>query len=204
LSYKRKLSVGRAYDFRARPMNDTFLASLLAALSLAPAAAVLWHWVRHLRRKRAEMRRAQGLRLIHALGAYSAWIECQRDLPFTARSLDELASPQPLTQARRLKREWFPSLAPYMVGLLQAHSRMIEYLWEQSLLRLSQGAAWRPACEDAQYQQLRGAQEELIEEMIARCRELMGDAGQVWKRTGSDFAFSNGLGRASQGPPSRV
>jgi hypothetical protein len=186
-------------------MDDILLALLVAGLALAPAAAVLVHWIRHVRRRRAELRRAQGLRLIHALSAYSAWIECQRDLPFSARSLDELTSPEPLTHARRLKREWFPSLAPQMVGLLQAHSRMIEYLWEQSLLRLSQGAAWRPACEDAQYQQLRGAQEELIDEMITCCRQLIGgDPRQIWKPTGSDFTFSNGLGMPAQGPASRV
>lgn len=181
-------------------MNDVFIALPILAL----AVALLAQGLRHLRRKRAAVRRAQGYRLIHALGAYSAWIESQRDLPFTARSLDELTSPQPLSQARRIKRQCFPSLAPNMIGLLQAHSRMIEYLWEQSLLRLSQGAAWRPACEDAQYQQLRGAQEELIDEMIARCRELIGDSGQVWKRTGSDFAFSNGAGGPARGPASRV
>jgi beta-lactamase regulating signal transducer with metallopeptidase domain len=55
-------------------MDDIFLALLVAGLALAPAAAVLVHWIRHVRRRRAELRRAQGLRLIHALSAYSAWI----------------------------------------------------------------------------------------------------------------------------------
>ena len=89
-----------------------------------------------------------------------------------------------------------------MVLLLQAHSRVIEYLWERNLLRLSQESAWQPAHQDAQYQQLRGAQEDLIDEMIAKCRELVGDTPQVWRRTGSDFSFSNSISRASQGPAS--
>lgn len=165
-------------------------------------SALVVQRVRVARRQRAKIRRAQGYRLIHALRAYSAWIERQRDRPLTARSLDELTSPEPLTLAREIKQKWFPTLAQYMVPLLQAHSRMIEYLWEQSLLRLSQGSAWQPAHQDAHYQQLRGAQEDLIDEMIATCRELIGDSPQVWERTGSDFAFSNSVGRPSQGPAS--
>jgi len=183
-------------------MNDTVLLSAISALALAAAGAAVLQWFRAARRRQAEILRQQGYRLIHALRAYSAWMDGQRDLPFTARSLDELNSPAPLTLARQIKGEWFPSLAPQMVPLLQAHSRMIEYLWEQSLLRLSQGSAWQPAWQDAQYQQLRGAQEDLIDQMIADCRELIGDSAQAWKRTGSDFAFSNSVGRVSQGPAS--
>ena len=181
-------------------MNDLLFLCAIAALGFMALSALALRWVRVARRRRAKLRRSQGYRLIHALRSYSAWIESQRDLPFTAPRLDELTSPEPLTLAGQIKREWFPTLAQYMVPLLQAHSRMIEYLWEQSLLRLSQGTAWRPAHLDAQYQQLRGAQEELIDEMIAACREQIGDTPQVWQRTGSDFAFTNSVGRASQGP----
>ena len=183
-------------------MNALFLFSAIGALGFIAASALVLQWIRVARRRRAKLRRAQGYRLIHALRAYSAWIESQRDRPITARRLDELTSPEPLTLARQIKREWFPSLSHYRVPLLQAHSRMIEYLWEQSLLRLSQGSAWQPAHQDAQYQQLRGAQEDLIDELIATCRELIGDSPQVWQRTGSDFAFSNSVGRTSQGPAS--
>ena len=185
-------------------MNDLLLISGIAALGFMAVSAFALQWLRVVRRRRAKQRRSQGYRLIHALRSYSAWIESQRDLPFTARSLDELTSPQPLELAGKIKRQWFPPLAQYMVPLWQAHSRVIEYLWEQNLLRLSQGSAWMPAYQDAQYLQLRGAQEELIDELIDRCRELIGDTPQVWRRTGSDFAFSNSVGRATQGPPSRA
>lgn len=183
-------------------MNDLLLISAIAALGVMFACAFVLRWIRLARRRRARMRRVQAYRLIHALRAYSAWIDSCRDLPFTARSLDELTSPAPLTLVRRIKREFFPSLAPSMVLLLQAHSRVIEYLWEQSLLRLSQGSAWVPAYQDAQFLQLRGAQEDLMDEMIAKCRELIGETPQVWQPTGSDFSFSNSVGRVSQGPAS--
>lgn len=182
-------------------MNDILLISAISALALAAAGGAILQWLRAERRRRREIRRAQGYRLIHSLRAYSAWMECQRDLPFTARSLDELTSPSPLTLARQIKRDHFPTLQQ-MVPLLQAHSRMIEYLWEQSLLRLTQGSGWQPAWRDAQYQQLRGSQEELIDEIIAGCRDLIGDSAEVWRRTGSDFAFSNSVRRTSEGPAS--
>jgi hypothetical protein len=180
------------------PPTDILLPALLGAFSVLAAIAGVYAWSRHLARARAQQLRDHGYRLIHALKAYSAWMECQRDLPFTARSIDELTSPEPLTRARDIKRQWFPQLSQHMVRLLQAHSRMIEYLWQQNLLRLGQGAGWRPAYQDAQYQQLRGAQEDLISDMIDLCRELIGDARQPWSRTGSDFSFS---GMMSTGGP---
>jgi hypothetical protein len=183
-------------------MNDLLILSALAALGFMAACALSLRWIRTVRRRRARLRRVQAYRLIHALRAYSAWVESCRDLPLNARSLDELTSPEPLTAARQIKREFFPSLAQYMVLLLQAHSRVIEYLWERNLLRLSQESAWQPAHQDAQYQQLRGAQEDLIDEMIAKCRELVGDTPQVWRRTGSDFSFGPSVSRGSQGPAS--
>lgn len=182
-------------------LHDLFVPSLVGALALGGAVTAVFRWARQVRRNRAQHLRAQGYRLIHALRGYSAWIDCQRDLPITARSLDELTSPEPLTQARQIRSDWFPGLSQHMVRLLQAHSRVIEYLWQQNLLRLSQGSGWRPAYEDRQYQQLRGAQEELIDEMIALCRERIGDADQPWRRTGSDFSFSgSNLGVSSGGP----
>jgi hypothetical protein len=185
--------------------DDLLIPALTGALTFIAAGAAIYRWARHLSRVRARRLRAQGYRLIHALREYSAWIDYQRDVPFTARSLDELTSPEPLTQARHIKHDWFPELSQHMVRLLQAHSRVIEYMWGQNLLRLSQGSGWRPVYEDKQYQQLRGAQEELIDEMIALCREIIGDASQPWRSTGSDFSFSNSsLGVSGTGPAGRA
>ncbi len=182
-------------------MNDSLVAWLVSALCLAVMSLLACRWISHIRQRRAELRRAHGYSLIHSLRAYSAWIECQRDLPFTAQSLDELTSPAPLHRAREIRREWFPSLGQQMVQLLQAHSRLIEYLWEQNLLRLTQGTSWKPAYLDPQYQQLRGSQEDLIDEMMASCRQLIGETGS-WRGTGSDFVFSNTA--APQDPVGRV
>lgn len=184
--------------------DDLFSALAIGALCVAVAGTVVYRWTRYLSHARAQRLRAHGYRLIHALREYSAWIDYQRDVPFTARSLEELTSPAPLTRARQIRSDWFPGLSQHMVRLLQAHSRVIEYMWEQNLIRQSQGSGWRPVFEDRQYQQLRGAQEELIDDMIALCRDIIGDASQPWRSTGSDFSFdSSTLGVSGSGPASR-
>jgi hypothetical protein len=189
-------------------MNDPavahLVASLLALAAVLAGCLAIFHWMRVRSREREDRLRAQGYRLIHALGAYSAWIDAQREAPITARSLEELTSPEPLTRARRIRGEHFPELAAHMLRLLQSHSRVMEYHWQQSLLRLTQGAAWVPAHHDTQYLQLRAAQEDLIDEMVVLCRELVGDSPRRWHATGSDFAFSTGFGMAGTGPASRA
>src|SRR5215208_2969180 len=152
-------------------MNGIFLWSAVA-IGLAVGVA---GWVMHLAKKRHEHLRGQGYALISALKAYAAWVDCRRDEPFMAGELDELALPEPLARACAIKEAAFRGLSQDMVRLLQAHSRLVEYLWHQNLLRLSQEAGWRPVWQDPQYRQIRGAQEELIQELIGRCQEKIGD-----------------------------
>lgn len=175
--------------------HDLLIPSVIGALTLVAAATAVFLWSRHLGRVRADELRAQGYRLIHALTEYSAWIDYQRELPLSARHLDELAAPEALVQARRITRQSFPDMMQHVHRLVQAHSRVIEYLWEQKLVRNSEGSGWPSAPEDRQYAQLRCAQEDMIDDMIELCRELIGDAREPWRRTGSDFAFSSsGIG----------
>jgi hypothetical protein len=162
-------------------------------------------WFRHLARKRQDRLRAQGYEFIFSLKTYSVWVDCQSEQPFKCRNIDELALPEPLARARDIKEAAFPDLSQYMLRLLQSHSRLIEYLWQQDLLRLSQAAGWRPAWQDSQYQQIRGAQEDLIQEMIGLCREMIGDLAQEWRGTGTDFAFSSSIQMSTtQGPATRA
>jgi hypothetical protein len=102
---------------------------------------------------------------------------------------------------REIKRDWFPSMHPQVLRLLKAHHRLVQYLWEQSLLRMSLGAGWVPPNEDPAYQQLRAEQEDLIDEMIETCRQITGDSSRTWQRTGSDFNFSNAV---RNGPVTRA
>jgi hypothetical protein len=174
-------------------MNATVLAILLVGALMLVAGA----WARYLAHRRNQYLRARGYELIAALKAYSAWVDCQRDEPFLCRDADELSVPEPLARALGIKAA-FPALSQHTLRLLQAHSRLVEYLWQQNLLRLSQAVGWRPAYQDPQYLQIRGAQEDLIQEMIGMCQEAIGDRQQEWRRTGTDFSFS------SDGPISTV
>lgn len=170
-------------------MNEIYLSSLTVALVLIGVG-----WARHRARKRRKRLRAQGYELIFSLKTYSAWVDCQRDEPLPAGDTDELASPAPLRRAQEIGQAAFPALSQHMLRLLQAHGRLVEYLWQQNLLRLSQASGWRPAYQDPQYQQIRGAQEDLIEEMIGLCQEMIGDRAREWRGTGTDFAFSGSAG----------
>ena len=160
-------------------MDDPYYLSLLVLLA---AAAI---------RRRHERLRTQGYKLIHWLNAYSAWVDYQRDDALLDQTTEELTSPEPLAKALAIKDAAFPELSQHMVRLLQAHSRLMEYLWQHNLLRLSQATGWVPAYQDPPYQQIRGAQEDLIEEMISICHEIIGDTEVNWRRTGTDFTFSS-------------
>lgn len=177
-------------------MNEVWLWAL-AILGTAIAAAA---WLAHLARKRHEHLRALGYELIYSLKGYSAWVDCQRDEPFRAGDADAPPLPEPLARACAVKDEAFPGLSQHMVRLLQAHSRLIEYLWQQNLLRLSQQTGWRPVWQDAQYQQIRGALEDLIQEMIGWVQDAIGDRAHEWRRTGTDFSFSTSTTSTTPGP----
>lgn len=183
-------------------MDDPFNVSMLVVLGLAVIAAIAWRWMRYTAQRRLDRLRGQGYRLIHSLNAYSAWVDYQRDDPLVERSTDELTTPEPLARALAIKDSYFPALSQHMLRLLQAHSLLMEYLWQHNLLRLSQATGWVPAYQDPQYQQIRGAQEDLIEEMITLCHDLMGDTEKAWRPTGTDFNFSSSLEMSTQTPGS--
>lgn len=181
-------------------MSELFLSCLLvAALVLATVV-----WAHHAAQEHKKQLQAQGYELIFCLKSYSAWVDFQRDEPFLTRNTEELASPAPLTRVREIRDASFPALSHHMLRLLQAHSHLIEYLWQQNLLRQSQASGWQPLYQDPQYQQIRGAQEELIQEMIGLCQEIIGDRPSKWRRTGTDFAFSNSVMSTTQGPATSV
>src|SRR5512133_1215948 len=111
-------------------MNATYIAILVVAALMLAALA----WARHLAHRRQQHLRARGYEFIAALKAYSAWVDYQRDESFVGRDADELALPEPLARALSAKSA-FPELSQHTLRLLQAHSRLVEYLWQQNLLR---------------------------------------------------------------------
>lgn len=176
---------------------DSWLPILLVAAALAIVAA-LWR-LRARAVRRAARRRAAGYQLIDCLKAYTAWIDWHRDEPLLHQNPEELTIPAALAQAVQIKDEHFPQLSPLMVQLLQAHRELMQYLWEENILRMG-GAAQRPHYADPRYHALRDMQDATLDSLFLRCRELIGDSEVTWSRTHSDFNFSSSMSHMPSTP----
>lgn len=169
-------------------MNDLLAWPLVLLPVFAVAVVVLHALARRLRRRRQALRE-HGWRLVHELKAYSAWVDSLRGEPFLSTEPEELTPAEALRQARAIAQAHFPQLSGAMLRLLRADSRLMRHLWHQKLLRLSEPGAWVPYRRDPEYRQLRDSQEDLIEEIIARCQVLIGDRDQPWRSTDLDSEF---------------
>ena len=177
-------------------MNELLTSPPIVAACLLTAAGGLLWWRRGVRRERERLRGA-GYRLIHALKAYSAWLELLRGEPAMSVEPEQFAAARALRDADAIAQTMFPQLAPPMQRLLQGDRNLMAYLWRQRLVGSSAPAASHRC--DHGYCQIRDAQEDLIGEIITRCRMLLGEHGQPWRATeiGSEFFNSVGLSTSS-------
>lgn len=172
--------------------------ALLSAAGLLAVGLPLW-WLRGRVVQRAARRRA-GHRLMDCLKAYSAWVDWHRDEPLLHQNPEDLTIPAALAQACQIKDQWFPELGPLMVQLLHSHRELMQYFWEQNILRLSLAATARPHYADPRYHQLRDQQDGALDSLFMHCRQLIGDTESNWQRTRSDFSFSSGMNSMSSTP----
>lgn len=179
---------------------DTLFPLLLVGLAAA-VALVLWR-LRVRAQRRAARRKAAGYQLMDCLKAYTVWIDWHRDEPLLQQDPENLAIPAALKQAVLIKDEHFPELGKLMLQLLQSHRELMQYLWEENILRMSGGGAGRPHYADPRYHQLRDTQDGALDSLFLRCRQLIGDAGEEWRRTRSDFNFSSSMGASAPSTPS--
>lgn len=178
-------------------MNEllTWPAGLVAAL-LVGAALVTW---RHRRaRQRDRQRRRQGWRLIHELKAYSAWIEALRTDPLLAADAEASAAAQALRHAHAVVQGDFPQLLASLALLQGTDTRLMAWLSQLDQPGAPSGLSLQ---RDPTYRQLHEEQEDLIEELIARCRVLMGERHGEWRRTDMDTEFATSFSLATT--PSR-
>lgn len=169
--------------------------ALLIALAVVAAVVPLWHLRNRAVRHQAK-RRAAGYQLIDCLKAYSAWVDWHRDEPLLHQNPEDLTIPAALAQACQVKDEWLPELSPLMVKLLETHRELMQYFWEENILRMTQSSQ-RPYYADPRYHHLRDLQDGALDSLFQRCRELIGDDDTEWHRTRSDFTFSSGLSHPS-------
>jgi hypothetical protein len=168
---------------------DLWYPLALAGLALA-VAGVLWR-LRWQHARKLARRRAAGWQFVDCLKAYTAWIDWHRDEPLLHQNPDEGGIPAALAQAVQIKDEHFPELAPLMLRLLQAHRELMQYLWEENILRMTHASPLRPHYADPRYHNIRDRQDATLDSLFLRCRELIGDGGSDWQRTRSDFSFSS-------------
>jgi hypothetical protein len=173
-------------------MNDFLLA--LAAVTAVPLLWAAYRWAYSNGRHRWRQRRSQGYRLVHALNSYSAWLDLLRSEALLDQVQDQLAWPEALLHAREIIHQSFPALSPQLLQLLEGDSRLMGLMWQQELRRLTEPAELFVSAREPDYQQLRDEQEMLIQEMISRCREIIGDSVQGWRRTDEEFDFSGTSG----------
>lgn len=168
------------------------------SLVLVVLAVALGLWRLRVRSaRRLARRRAAGYQLMDCLKAYTAWIDWHRDEPLLHQAPEENGIPAALAQAVQIKDEHFPELSGLMLQLLQTHRELMQYLWEENILRMTHASALRPHYADPRYHNLRDRQDAALDSLFMRCRQLIGDSAEGWQRTRSDFSFSGGASMPS-------
>ncbi|MBL0393863.1 hypothetical protein JJ685_22185 [Ramlibacter monticola] len=179
---------------------DLLVPLVLAVFALVVTGA-LWR-LRWQHRRRIARRRAAAYQLIDCLKAYTAWIDWHRDEPLLHQNPDEGGIPAALAQAVQIKDQHFPELGTLVLDLLRTHRELMQYLWEENILRMKHASPLRPHYADPRYHNIRDRQDGLLDSLFLRCRQLGGDSGSGWRRTRSDFSFSSGdMGMPSQPAP---
>jgi hypothetical protein len=140
-----------------------WLVAALIAIALVSATIA-----RSLRMR--EVRRLKALQLLDALNLYSDWVAAQRRAPFFNGDGEE--GPSPLDEARTIKQGWFPELAGDMVEILVVHSRLVDFLWNQQLLRFKDPEAWLESDHDTRFLELWRQHRYAIEGVQSKLRSL--------------------------------
>jgi hypothetical protein len=99
-----------------------------------------------------EVRRLKALELLDALDRYSEWVAGQRRTTFFQGEGD--AAETPLEEARHIKQGWFPELAGDMVEIMVVHNRLVDFLWNQQLLRFKDPEKWMESDHDSRFLEL--------------------------------------------------
>ena len=184
-----------------RLLSDPDLLYPLSLVVVALAVAgVLWR-IRSQQARRIALRRAAGYQLIDCLKAYTTWIDWLSDEPLLRQNPDEGGIPAALGQAVQIKDAHFPELSGLMLQLLQTHRELMQYLWEENILRMTHASAMRPHYADPRYHNIRDRQDATLDSLFLRCRDLIGDSGSEWQRTRSDVSFSSGGVGSPSHPP---
>jgi hypothetical protein len=140
-----------------------WLVAALIAVALASATIA-----RSLRLR--EVRRLKALELLDALERYSEWVAGQRRATFFQGEGDD--GETPLEEARHIKQGWFPELAGDMVEILIVHNRLVDFLWNQQLLRFKDPERWMESDHDSRFLELWRQHRYAVEGVQIKLRSL--------------------------------
>ena len=122
-----------------------WLVAALTAIALMSATIV-----RGLRLR--EVRRQKAVQMLDALARYSEWGASQRRAAvFEGEGQDATDA---LEEAHRIKQGWFPELAEDMVEILIVHNRLVDFLWNQQVLRFKDPERWLESDHDTRFLEL--------------------------------------------------
>jgi hypothetical protein len=138
---------------------------------------------RHLRLRL--LRRLKAVQVLDALARYSDWVAAQGRTPFFQG--DARQEDSPLQQVRAIRKQWFPELSNETAEIFAVHARLIDFLWTQQMLRVSDPEAWLESDYDRQFMDLWRLHVLALNETVEKLRLVAGvaDLGQA---TGETFA----------------
>lgn len=122
-----------------------WLAGGLLAIAIISAGIT-----RHLRLRL--LRRLKAAQVLDALARYSDWVAAQGRTAFFQGDAREEDSP--LQEMRKINRQWFPELSVEAAEIFAVHARLIDFLWTQHMLRVSDPEAWLESDHERRFTEL--------------------------------------------------
>lgn len=145
-----------------------WLAGGLLAIAIVSAGIT-----RHLRLRL--LRRLKAVQVLDALARYSDWVAAQGRAVFFQGDIREEDSP--LQEVRKISRQWLPELSAEAAEIFAVHSRLIDFLWTQQMLRVSDPEAWLESDYDRQFKELWLMHLRAMNEAVEKLK-LVADLGQ--------------------------
>lgn len=149
-------------------MSNFVYFSLWLVAALMAVALISATIARSLRMR--EVRRLKALELLAALDRYSEWVASQRRATFFQGEGE--GGERLLDDARRIKQGWFPELAGDMVEVLTVHNRLVDFLWNQQLLRFKDPERWMDSDHDSRFLELWRQHRYALDGMQMKLRSL--------------------------------
>lgn len=173
----RGLGVAHTSGNTCPPLSNTTYYLALLAAGLAIVAALSAAITLHVRWR--ALRRVMAGQLLEALAAYTAWVAAQRGAAFFEG--DSRDGGSALRDVRRIQRDWFPELSGEAAELFDVHARLIDFLWSQQLMRMTDAEAWLDSDHELRFAQLWRLHREAARLAGDKLELLAGGSGLAWQ-----------------------